>query len=103
MSGTRKADIIRDLTSKAKQSEDSREGILRMLALKDAKIDEIDELITNIDKEIPNLIANINVTIPPIKTAYDARITAGCRSDLKWEITESGTNFRDNSDYTVYT
>jgi len=103
MSGTRKADIIRDLTSKAKQSEDSREGILRMLALKDAKIDEIDELITNIDKEIPNLIANINVTIPPIKTAYDARITAGCRSDLKWEITETGTNMKDNSDYTVYT
>ena len=54
MSGTRKADIIRDLTSKAKQSEDSREGILRMLALKDAKIDEIDELITNIDKLLSN-------------------------------------------------
>lgn len=103
MSGTRKADIIKDLSTQSKQSEDNREGILRMLALKDAKIDKIDELIINIDKEIPNLIANINVTIPPIKTAYDARITAGCRSDLKWEITESGTNFRDNSDYTVYT
>lgn len=96
----RKADIIRDLISKAKQSEDNREGILRMLALKDAKIDEIDELITNIDKNIPSLIANINVTIPPIKTAYDARITAGCRSDLTWQ---AETVQDDDGDYTIYT
>lgn len=99
----RKADIIRDLANQLKQSEDTREGILRMLALKDAKIDEIDELIINIDRNIPNLIANINANVTPIRTAYNSRISTGCRSDLTWEITETGTNFRDNSDYTVYT
>lgn len=99
----RKADIIRDLANQLKQSEDTREGILRMLALKDAKIDEIDELIINIDRKIPNLIANINANVTPIKTAYDARISSGCRSDLTWEVTETGTNFRDQSSYTVYT
>ena len=99
----RKADVIRDLANQLKQSEDTRAGILKMLALKDAKIDEIDELIANIDKEIPNLIADINAKVIPIQTAYDSRISSGCRSDLTWEITESGTNFRDDSDYTVYT
>jgi hypothetical protein len=103
MSGTRKADIIRDLATQLKQSEDTREGILRMLALKDAKIDEIDELIINIDRKIPDLIANINANIIPIRTAYNSRISTGCRSDLTWEITQTGTNVRDQSSYTVYT
>jgi hypothetical protein len=98
----RKADIIRDLASQLKQSEDTREGILRMLALKDAKIDQIDELIVNIDKKVPDLIANINANVTPIQTAYDSRISSGCKSDLTWEITESGTDF-DDDDYTVYT
>jgi hypothetical protein len=102
MAGTRKADIIRDIAAKIKQSEDNREVILSMLALKDVKIDEVDVLISNIDKEIPGLINNINVNVPPIKTAYDARITDGCRSDLKWEITETGTDMNDDA-YTIYT
>jgi len=102
MSGTRKADIIRDLATQLKQSEDTREGILRMLALKDAKIDEIDELIINIDRKIPDLIDNINANIIPIRTAYNSRISTGCRSDLTWEITETGTDMNDDA-YTIYT
>ena len=98
----RKADVIRDLANQLKQSEDTREGVLKMLALKDAKIDEIDELIVNIDREIPNLIANINANVTPIQTAYDSRISSGCRSDLTWEITETGTDMNDDA-YTIYT
>jgi len=102
MAGNRKADIIRDLATQLKQSEDTKEGLLKLLALKDVKIDEIDEMIINIDKEIPNLIANINANVLPVRQAYDARITGGCRSDITWEVTETGTDFDDN-DYTVYT
>ena len=102
MSGTRKADIIRDLATQLKQSEDTKEGILKMLALKDVKIDAIDEMIVNIDKAIPGLIANINANVLPVRQAYDARISSGCRSDLTWEITESDTD-EDGNDYTVYT
>ena len=103
MSGTRKADIIRDLAAQLKQSEETKEGVLSLLALKDVKIDAIDEMIINIDREIPALIKNINDFVPAIQTTHDARITAGCRSDLKWEITETGTNLIDDSDFTTYT
>ena len=102
MAGTRKADIIRDLAAQIKQSEDNKEGLLSLLALKDVKIDEIDVLISNIDKEIPSLIQNINNFVPAIQTTHDARITAGCRSDLKWEITETGEDVNDDP-YTIYT
>ena len=97
-----KADIIKGLLDKVELSKTAREDILRILALKDAKIDEIDELIVNIDKQIPGLIKNINDTVDPIKTAYDARINNGCRSDITWEVTETGTDENDD-DYTIYT
>ena len=97
-----KADIIKGLLDKVELSKTAREDILRILALKDAKIDEIDELIVNIDKQIPDLIANINNTVNPIKSAYDARINNGCRSDITWEVTETGTDENDD-DYTIYT
>ena len=102
MSGTRKADIIRDLASQLKQSEETKEGILKLLAVQDVKIDQIDEMIINIDKEIPNLIANINANVLPVRQAFDARISNGCRSDLTWEVTETDTD-EDGNDYTVYT
>ena len=102
MAGTRKADIIRDLAAQLKQSEETKDGLLKLLALKDVKIDEIDEMIINIDKEIPNLIQNINDNVQPVQQAYLDRVSSGCRSDLTWEITESDTD-DDGNDYTVYT
>jgi hypothetical protein len=60
------------------------------LTIMDVKIDRFDVLIQNIDKEIIPLIDEINVAITAVKTAYDARITAGCKSDLHWEVI--GTN-----------
>lgn len=100
---TFKEDILEDLNQSLKLQEDSREAILQQLALKDAKIDKIDALIVNIDKKIPPLIDEINSKVTALKAAYDARIAAGCRSDLKWEITESTTNLRNGTSYTVYT
>ena len=97
-----KADIIKGLLDKVELSKTARQDILRMLALKDAKIDEIDELIINIDKQIPGLIKNINDTVGPIKDAHDARINNGCRSDITWEVTESDED-EDGNAYTVYT
>ena len=57
------------------------------LTLMDVKIDRYDTIIGNIDKEIIPLVDEINVAITSVKTAYDARITAGCKSDLHWEET----------------
>ena len=65
------------------------------LTIMDVKIDRFDALIKNIDKGVIPLVDEINVAITAVKTAYDARIAAGCKSDLYWELT--GTNT-----YTVF-
>ena len=101
MAGTRKADIIRDLATRLKQSEDTKAAILRMLALKDVKIDAIDEMIVNIDKAIPSLLKNINDNVLPVRQAYDARINNGCRSDITWEI-QQVTEDDDGAEVVVY-
>ena len=59
------------------------------LTLMDVRIDRYDTIIGNIDKQIIPLIDEINVAISSVKTAYDARIDAGCKSDLYWELTST--------------
>ena len=59
------------------------------LTLMDVRIDRYDTIIGNIDKQIIPLIDEINVAISSVKTAYDARISAGCKSDLYWELTST--------------
>jgi len=98
----RKKEILKSIANDLKLSVDTREALLTLLALKDVQIDVIDELIVNIDRQIPSLLANINANVKPVQTAYVNRINDGCRSDLKWEITESDTD-EDGNDYTVYT
>jgi hypothetical protein len=98
-----KDNIIKELKQTIKYKKDSRESILGQLALKDAKIDKIDELIINIDRKIPSLIDEINTRSTEAQAAYLSRISSGCRSDLKWEITETGINQADDSTYTIYT
>ena len=97
-----KQDILDDLQRSVKLKEDSRAGILDQLALSDVKIDKMDALIANIDKKIPPLIDEINNAITELKNAHDARITAGCRSDLTWEVTETSED-DDGNESTVYT
>lgn len=62
------------------------EMIKSQLTLLDIKIDRYDTIIQNIDKKIIPLVDEINVAISSVKTAYDNRISAGCKSDLHWEL-----------------
>jgi hypothetical protein len=80
-----------ELDSKIKQ----REGILDRLALADIEIDRYTKLIVEVDKEALGLVQQVNATIGPIKTAYDARLNAGCVTNLIWEQKKSwtGTSF----------
>tara|TARA_B100000900_G_scaffold199344_1_gene169047 strand:+ start:1337 stop:2887 length:1551 start_codon:yes stop_codon:yes gene_type:complete len=98
----RKKEILKSIASDLKLSVDTREALLTLLALKDVQIDVIDELIINIDRQIPQLLKNINDNVKPVQQAYINRIEDGCRSDITWEVTETGTDVDDN-DYTVYT
>lgn len=65
-----------------------RKVILDQLALVDAQLDGIDEVIEKIDAKIPPLVAEINATVDATKAAYDARITNNARSGLVWELQE---------------
>jgi|694.fasta_scaffold86429_6 hypothetical protein len=74
------ADLIEDIGTKRSQ----RLALLDNLTVLDANIDTYDKLIANIDKEARRLITLINDAITPVKQAYEARITAECKSDLAW-------------------
>jgi len=80
------AKIIADQQKEIDRKLAEVEMIKDQLTIMDVKIDRFDVLIQNIDREIIPLVEEINVAIGSVKTAYDARIAAGCKSDLYWEL-----------------
>ena len=97
--------IKKDLKDLIESKSKQRLQILDILSLKDVLIDEMDALIINIDSNLPPLFDEINDEINKVKEAYDARITAGCRSALYWrddgEIQEYGNNNPKRKQWTV--
>lgn len=77
-------EIIAELKEELKLKIKQREGILDRLALVDIEIDKMDNLIIGIDKDAIGVTNIINQAVTPVKVAYDARITSGCRTDLIW-------------------
>jgi hypothetical protein len=77
-------DIIEELKSELDSKIKQRETVLDQLQILDVLIDKYDSIIENIDKEVLNLTKPINDVANEIKAAYDARIAAGCRTDLAW-------------------
>ena len=98
------ATIIADHQKELDRKLAEVEMLKDQLTIMDVKIDRFDALIQNIDKDIIPLIDEINVAITSVKTAYDARITAGCKSDLYWEQIGTGkyTWFEIDFYYTIY-
>lgn len=87
--------FIDDLNQQIKYKTSEVEMLKDQLVLLDLKIDGYDTIIQNIDRDIIPLIDEINVAISSVKTAYDNRISAGCRTDLYWELISTVT-------YTVF-
>jgi hypothetical protein len=77
-------DIIRDLQKELNSKINQREVILDQLQIIDILIDNYDGIVENIDREVLSLTKPINDVANEVKAAYDARISAGCRSNLKW-------------------
>ena len=77
--------IKKDLKDLVVSKKKQRLEILDLLTLKDVVIDKMDALIIKIDENLPPFFDEINVEINKVKAAYDARITAGCRSALSWK------------------
>jgi hypothetical protein len=77
-------DIIRDIQKELDSKINQREVLLDQLQIIDVLIDNYDGIIENIDREVLALTKPINDVANEVKAAYDARISAGCRSNLAW-------------------
>lgn len=102
-------EILSDLEEQLVDKKKQREVLLGQLSLLDVSIDKYDSLVANIDKDALTIISTINAAILPVKEAYDARIAAGCRSNLYWELVDTWTVntfyaniFGQPSQYTYY-
>jgi len=96
--------FVADLKEELEQRKAEAEMIKDQLKLYDVRIDQYDSIIENMDKSILPLVDQINVAISSVKTAYDNRISAGCKSDLIWVLSASNTyNVGLSSSYSTKT
>ena len=86
-SGKKKQRIIDSLAADQRSKEVQLEQIKDLVLLIDIDLDMYDELIVNIDKQIPTLIKEINDATDEVDAAYEARIAQDVRSELKWVVT----------------
>ena len=77
-------EFIDEIIESIKDKKIQRESLLDQLSLADVEIDKLDELIINIDKDIPPLLDKINVKIQAWADVHEAWINHGCKSDLEW-------------------
>ena len=92
-SGKKKQRIIDSLAADQRSKEVQLEQIKDLVLLIDIDLDMYDELIVNIDKQIPTLIKEINDATDEVDAAYEARIAQDVRSELKWVVTGVSKRF----------
>lgn len=78
-------DIISALKEELERKIKDREGILDRLSLIDIELDKYDELICGIDDDAYQYIPEINSAVKGVGSAYDARLSAGCVTNLIWK------------------
>lgn len=86
-------DIEKRLRDQSTQIKGQVDQLEELLAIKDAILDEYDELIEKCDKKNYPMIPEINTKIKAVADAYKARISAGCLSDLTWVLKEESTMY----------
>lgn len=77
-------DIVEEYKIEIARKKQQINNLLDQLALIDLKLDKYDDLIGPIDESTLPLSNEVNTSANSVKTAYEARIAAGCRTDLKW-------------------
>jgi len=77
-------DIIEEYKIEVARKKQQINNLLDQLALIDLKLDKYDGLIGPIDQSTLPLSEQVNSSASSVRTAYEARISAGCRTDLKW-------------------
>jgi hypothetical protein len=85
-------DLVRDSRNKAIQKVNNINHFKTQILLTDAEKELYDNGIIAIDGDLFGDINSTNDTIQAVKDAYQARIDAGCRTDLFWKITGFSTS-----------
>jgi hypothetical protein len=86
--------FIQELKDELEFKKKEREQLMDQLALYDVRIDRYDAIIENMDKSLFGMISEVNAANAVVATAYEARVTAGCKSDLAWVETGRITALR---------
>lgn len=95
-------DIIKGLEEELERKIRDREGILDRLALVDIELDKYDDIIKNIDADAYQYLPAINAAVNTVDAAYEARLSAGCVTNLIWEKQNSWSVFIKDSGVSTF-
>jgi hypothetical protein len=88
-------EIVEEYKIEIARKKQQLNNLLDQLSLIDLKLDKYDGIIGPIDQSTLPLSDEVNGTVESVKAAYEARIAAGCRTDLKWVLVETTTQLID--------
>jgi len=80
------SDIVSDLSQKKQQAYDGVEFLQKNILVKDVDKEKYDAAIVSIDADLFVEVNNVNDKLQDVKDAYQARLDAGCRTDLFWRV-----------------
>lgn len=80
------SDIISDLSEKKQQAYEGIEFLQKNILINDVDKEKYDAAIVSIDADLFVEVENVNDKLQDVKDAYQARITAGCRTDMFWRV-----------------
>ena len=85
--------IKKDIATKKQQKLDGIEFFKEQILITDALKEDYDNAVVSIDTDLFNDITTVNNTLVGVQSAYQSRITTGCRSNLFWRVAgyNSGT------------
>ena len=78
-----------DVSKKLKDTKESIQFLTDHIVEIDADKEAYDSGIEKIDRDLVSQLNAVNQTIGDVATAYDARITVGCRTDMFWRVKQS--------------
>jgi hypothetical protein len=80
------SDIISDLSEKKQQAYEGIEFLQKNIIVKTGEKEKYDAAIVSIDADLFAELELVNDKLRDVKDAYDARVNAGCRTDMFWRV-----------------
>lgn len=78
--------VVQELKNKIQFKDDELSFFASKIIAQDSASDATKKLITAIDKSLLDEVENVNNKLRNLQSAYQNRVTTGCKSDLFWRI-----------------